>query len=117
MQLQEITFDDQPPVDSYGPGFFRVEGEVFEGNLFLSGRVVKTWAGYDDLVPLVAGKGGYDVVFIGTGAEISPLPKPVRAALEAENVPFEVMATPSACRTYNVLLSENRRVAVAALAV
>jgi uncharacterized protein len=41
----------------------------------------------------------------------------VRAALEEAGVPFEVMGSPSACRTYNILLSEDRRVALAALAV
>ena len=93
MQLHEIKFEGQHPVDSYGPGFFRVMGEVFEGNMFLSNRGVRMWDGYGDLVPLM------------------------RDALEADAVPFEVMATPSACRTYNVLLAEDRRVALAVLAV
>jgi uncharacterized protein len=33
MQLSEITFATGRPVDGYGPNFFRVAGEVFEGNL------------------------------------------------------------------------------------
>lgn len=117
MQLHEITFEGQPPVDGYGPGFFRVIGEVHTGNLFVSKAGARAWGGYSDLAPLIADCAEYDVVFIGTGAEIAPLPKAVRAALEEAGVPFEVMGSPSACRTYNILLSENRRVALAALAV
>lgn len=117
MQLHEITYQGQPPVDGYGPGFFRVMDKVHQGNLFVSKAGARAWEGYGDLAPLIAACADYDVIFIGTGAEIAPLPKPVRAALEAADVPFEVMGSPSACRTYNVLLSEDRRVALAALAV
>lgn len=117
MQLHEITFEGQPPIDGYGPGFFRVQGKVHTGNLFISKAGAQAWDGYGDLAPLIAACADYDVVFVGTGAEIAPLPKAVRAALEEAGVPFEVMGSPSACRTYNILLSEDRRVALAALAV
>lgn len=117
MRLHEITFEGQPPVDGYGPGFFRVMGEVHTGNLFVSAAGTGVWDGYTDLAPLIAACADCDVIFIGTGSEIAPLPKAVRAALEEAGVPFEVMGSPSACRTYNVLLSEGRRVALAALAV
>jgi len=46
-----------------------------------------------------------------------PLPKALTARLEAAGVGVEVMSTPSACRTYNVLLGEGRRVALAVLPV
>ena len=117
MRLHEITYEGQPPVDGYGPGFFRVMGEVHTGNLFVSKDGARDWEGYADLAPLIAPCADCDVIFVGTGAEIAPLPKAVRAALEEAGVPFEVMGSPSACRTYNILLSENRRVALAALAV
>ncbi|MEL6220164.1 MAG: Mth938-like domain-containing protein, partial [Pseudomonadota bacterium] len=48
---------------------------------------------------------------------IAPLPADVRQAIEAAGIGVEVMSTPSACRTYNVLLSEGRRVACALTAV
>ena len=40
-----------------------------------------------------------------------------RAALEAAGAGVELMATPSACRTYNVLLAEGRRIAAALIPV
>ena len=53
----------------------------------------------------------------GTGAEIAHVPAGLRAALEAAGLGVEAMASPAACRTYNVLLAEGRRVGVALLPV
>ncbi|WP_445811201.1 Mth938-like domain-containing protein, partial [Yoonia sp.] len=58
-----------------------------------------------------------DVVFVGTGAEIAHLPADFRNTLEQAGIGVESMASPAACRTYNVLLSEGRRVAVALIPV
>ena len=44
----------------------------------------------------------------------APLDPALRAALEAAGIGVEIMSTPSACRTYNVLLGEGRRVAAGA---
>jgi uncharacterized protein len=117
MQLSEINFDGQPPIDGYGPGLYRVLGAVLEGAILVTKDGAKGWDGYDDLAPLIAAKDDYEVIFVGTGAEIAPLPRSVRVILEEAGVPFEVMGSPSACRTYNVMLSEERRVALAVLAV
>ena len=117
MRLNEIEYDDAQPVDGYGPGFFRVGGKLHEGAMLLSGAGLRDWGGYADTGALVALKARVDVVFIGTGAEVAHLPADFRAAMEAEGIAVEAMASPAACRTYNVLLSEGRRVAVAALPV
>jgi uncharacterized protein len=117
MELNEIKFSGQPPVDGYGDGFFRIEDKVVEGSLMITADGVVPWAGLSDLEPLLDVVGKADVVFIGMGADIAPLPKDIVAKLEEARVPFEVMSSPSACRTYNVLLSEERRVALAVLTV
>jgi uncharacterized protein len=41
----------------------------------------------------------------------------MRGRIEAAGAGVEVMTTPSACRTYNVLLGEGRRVAAALIPV
>jgi len=45
------------------------------------------------------------------------LPKGLSERLAEAGVGFEIMNSPSACRTYNVLLGEGRRVALAVLPV
>jgi uncharacterized protein len=117
MRLNEIQYDESKPVDSYGPGFFRIGGQVFEGAICAFSTGVKPWGGYDDVDTILANKDIIDVVFIGTGADVAHIPTEFRDALEAVGMGVEAMASPAACRTYNVLLSEGRRIAVALLPV
>ncbi|MFC4215338.1 Mth938-like domain-containing protein [Pseudophaeobacter arcticus] len=117
MQLNEVTFTEARPVDGYGPGFFRVGGEVHDGALLITATGLSAWGGYDDDAGLLALAGQVDVLFIGTGAEIAHIPAELRNRLEGAGLGVEVMNSPAACRTYNVLLSEGRRVALAVLPV
>ncbi|WP_334061658.1 Mth938-like domain-containing protein [Limimaricola cinnabarinus] len=117
MRLTEIDYDDSRPIDGYGPGFFRIGGEVIEGAVTLAPTGLRSWGGFEDLDAVLALAGRIDVLFVGTGAEIAHAPRAFRERLEAEGIGVEAMATPAACRTYNVLLSEGRRVAVALLPV
>ncbi len=117
MRLNEIAFTDAKPVEGYGEGFFRVGGAVFHGPLVVGPAGVQSWQGYEDAQPLLALKQDIDVLFIGTGAEIAHLPTGLRATLEEAGLGVEVMASPAACRTYNVLLSEGRRIALALIPV
>lgn len=117
MRLNEIQFEGLVPVDGYGPGFFRVAGQVIEGALVMDASGVSTWGGYEDLEPLLALAGAVDVLFVGTGSEMAYLPVEMRTALESAGLGVEPMASPAAARTYNVLLSEGRRIALAMLPV
>ncbi|MDQ7070729.1 MAG: Mth938-like domain-containing protein [Rhodobacterales bacterium] len=117
MEMHEINFENARPIDGYGPGFFRVGGQVFEGSLCVSPTSVASWGGFEDTKTLMGFAGKIDVLFVGTGAEIAHIPRDLRQMLEAAGIGVEVMNSPSACRTYNVLLSEGRRIAAALLAV
>ncbi len=116
MRLTEIDFGAAQPIEGYGPGFFRLGGVVHPAPvLFVPGQAL-AWGGYGDTATLLPLAGQVDVLFIGTGPEVAHLPAGLRDALEAAGLGVEAMASASACRTYNVLLSEGRRVAVALLA-
>lgn len=117
MRMNEVQFDDSKPVDGYGAGFFRVGGEVFKSAVLLVPSGAHTWAGFEDASALVAVAGEVDVLLLGTGAEIAHAPAALRRAVEAAGLGLEVMASPAACRTYNVLLAEGRRVGAAMLPV
>jgi uncharacterized protein len=56
-----------------------------------------------------------EVVLLGTGAVQRFPPQPIRAAFAAERIGLEVMDLGAACRTFNVLVQEDRRVAAALL--
>ena len=117
MRLNEIDFNDATPIDGYGPGFFRVGGKRIDGPVIVSPNGVAAWGGWDDTAAVLSLQSKVDVVFVGTGAEIAHPPKAFREPLEEAGIGVETMASPAACRTYNVLLSEGRRVAVALLPV
>lgn len=117
MHLNEVIFSGATPIDGYGPGFFRVGGSVIRGAALVTETGARGWGGLDDTQPLLALAGQIDVLFIGTGSEIAHIPPALREELEALGIGVESMSSAAACRTYNVLLSEGRRVAAAVLAV
>ncbi|MDW3116790.1 MAG: Mth938-like domain-containing protein [Roseovarius pacificus] len=117
MQMHEVNFAEATPIDGYGPGFFRIGGEVFEGAVLVTASQARGWSGYDDTAPLLDLAEQADVLFIGTGAETAHIPTALRNTLEEAGLGVEVMHSPAACRTFNVLLSEGRRVAAALLPV
>ena len=117
MRLTEIDYDAAPPIDGYGPGFFRIGGEVVQGGVLLLQKERFAWSGFDDRDTILSRAHMLDVLFIGTGPEIAQIPADLRRALDEAQVGVELMATPTACRTYNVLLSEGRRVGAALIPV
>jgi uncharacterized protein len=117
MHITEMTFPQARPIDGYGPGFFRIGGLAIDGAVLITSDGVRGWGGFDESDTLLALAGTADLVLIGTGAEMQAVPGELVQALETAGLAFEAMASPAACRTYNVLLGDARRIALAALPV
>lgn len=119
MRMIEIDYEAQPPIDGYGPGGFRVGGDWQEGAILITAEGPAPFEGVsaEGIAPLLARSAELDVVLFGMGDDIAPLPAALRTLLEDAGIGYETMSTPSACRTYNVLLNEDRRVAVALVPV
>jgi uncharacterized protein len=113
MLTSEVDFSGRLPIEGYGPGFFRVAGAIHDGPLALLPSGPEPWPGLHDFGPFLARGGMIDVLLVGTGAEIGFLPADTVRLLEEAGMGVEAMATASACRSYNVLLAEERRVAAA----
>src|SRR5699024_7539976 len=47
MQINEVSFGDAMPVDGYGPGFFRLGGEVLNGAILTSPLGTQSWGGFE----------------------------------------------------------------------
>jgi uncharacterized protein len=120
MRTTEVDYHGRLPVDSYGSGGFRVAGAVHRGPLALVPAGIVPWAGLPGLEPFLERVASFDVLLVGTGAALAaPAPgfATARARVEAAGAGVDVMTTPSAARTYNVLLAEGRRVAAALMPV
>jgi uncharacterized protein len=124
MQMHEISFDGPPPIEAYGEGGFRLGGVRHLGSLALLPTRMQDWpvatpgmATPQAVAPFLAAADGMDLLLFGMGLDIAHLPADSRRALEDAGVGVEVMSTPAACRTYNVLLAEGRRVCAALIAV
>ena len=120
MHLNEISAPRGQRIDSYGPGGFRIEGVWHAGSVILSPEGVEGFEGpveAEKLGSVLAHAEDLDIVLIGQGAVFAPLSRPVRLALEEAGLGVEPMATDAACRTYNLLLAEERRVAAVLVAI
>lgn len=117
MQIEEIEYDDAQPIEGYGPGFFRVGGQVLHGAVIVTATGARVWAGLEDTAALVALAGDVDVILFGSGPVMTGSPPDLTRVIEAAGMGVEPMASPAACRSYNILLAEGRRVALAALPV
>lgn len=120
MRMIEIDYEARPPIDGYGPGGFRIGGTWIDGSVILlpGGQhgFEPTDAG-DVLAQILAEGDTLDVLLIGMGGDIRALPSAWKPLLADAPFGHDLMNTPSACRTYNVLLTENRRVGALLIAV
>ena len=106
----------------YGEGYVEVNRKRYSASLVVAGdRLVVDWPATsvdaltaDHLAALVAL--APEVVLLGTGARFQFPPPALLAPLHQAGIGVEVMDTPAACRTYNILLGEGRNV-VAALVI
>lgn len=115
MRLTEITYGAALAIEGYGPGFFRVGPHVMRGAALVTPWDAGPWGGLEDSAAPLALAGRIDVLLIGLGPDIRPVPAAFREALEAQGIGVEPMNSPAACRTYNVLLGEGRRIAACLL--
>ena len=115
----------QHGIDAYGSGGFKFAGMSHRGSILALPSGVHAFAATtfaeitaETLAPLLAlPKGQVELLLVGTGPDLVPLPEKLRTRLREAGIRSDPMATGAAARTYNVLLSEGRRVAAALVAV
>ncbi len=112
------------PVTAYGDGGFRFAEMSHRGSLLLlpSGVRAVDAAGVGDVTAasweaVIAEADAIELLLVGTGRDIAPLPAPLRERLATAGIRFEAMQTGAAIRTYNVLLAEDRQVAALLIVV
>jgi uncharacterized protein len=114
-------------ISAYGGGGFAFAGMAHHGSILATPSGVRPIdaSTIDDLdqralaalfAELSERPGSIEFLVIGAGAEPGFAPKPLRAALREAGLRFDAMATGPALRVYNVMQSEDRRVAAVLIA-
>ncbi|HWB47990.1 MAG TPA: Mth938-like domain-containing protein [Stellaceae bacterium] len=118
MELTPAAPVGRQSIERYGAGGFRVGGVVYAGPVLVFPDHTILWESavptLEGLAPLVEA-GGIELILLGLGRRGAPVTPSLRAALKARAIGIEAMDTGAACRTYNVLLAEDRLVAAALL--
>ena len=111
-------------IESYGGGRFRVSGRLHKGSVLVFPQEILGWdlreisaLTLESLAPVIQRASDVEVLLLGCGPRMSLVPGALRKALRAAGIVIEPMDTGAACRTFNVLMAEERRVAAALIAV
>jgi uncharacterized protein len=119
MKFAQDQINSRYVIEACEPGRIQVAGQVFRHNLLIMpGKLLQPWEvasmddfGEEQLRALVTH--APDVLILGTGqTQIFPHPSLFAACMQA-GIGWEVMPTDAACRTYNILHGEDRRVLAA----
>jgi uncharacterized protein len=115
---------DRPKIQKYGAGRFTISGQVITGGALVLPTGAMAWPAMDinalseDAVALLLSHATeIDVCLLGCGTKTLPIPAALRERFKTAGLRADPMDTGSACRTYNVLMSEGRAVAAALIAI
>jgi uncharacterized protein len=117
--LVPVLLPGRQLIERYGPSGFRIGGVIHRGPVLVFPDRTLPWTAADpavvtreSLAPVIA-DGAVEILILGCGRRMTVVAGALRAELRQAAIALEAMATDAACRTYNLLLSEDRRVAAA----
>ena len=124
IEIREAHFPGRAPIDAYGNGGFRFADMSHRGSILCLPSGIHGWDKEEgaaltvaDLQRVLDEAGDIEVLLVGTGKDIRPLPADIKAALKERRISSDPMSTGAAVRTFNVMLAESRAVAAALIAV
>jgi len=111
-------------ITGYGNGGFKINQQFTQGSLLVFPNETLSWnVGFErDLTPadfeqVLQRSAEIEILLIGTGKTMRPISPEIKSMLKAKKIAVDIMDSGAACRTYNVLMSEERKVAAAVIAV
>lgn len=124
MDVTPLVGDGVQIIHGYSESGFRIADVVIAGPVLVSHDQTLPWSLDEEALnwteldvesfrPLFEIDSSLDVLLIGTGARQAFIPHRIRDQIRAMGPVAEIMDTGAACRTFNVLLAEGRRVAAA----
>ena len=124
MELEPLKSGAQSLIQAYGDGGFRISGERIAGSVIVFQSRVLRLALIDfpsiamaDFQPVIEAAGEVEILLLGCGELAGALNPDHRGRLKEAGITSEVMGTGAACRTFNLLQAEGRRVAALLIAI
>jgi uncharacterized protein len=121
MELTPLVPAGRQVIERYGQNGFRVAGVIYRGAVLVFPDRTLSWSAGrpsdvtgESLAPVIE-DGGVQILLLGLGRVMRAIQPTLRATLRADGIVIEPMDTGAACRTYNVLVAEDRHVAAALL--
>jgi uncharacterized protein len=121
VKLQLSNPDSGYTFTAYGDDYIDVNGKRYQTNVaLLPGQMLPEWttASFETLTEADFARLAElapEILLIGTGKSLHFPPPALMQPLMAARIGYEVMDTHAACRTYNILAAEGRKVAAAIL--
>lgn len=130
VNITPLVPDTYKVIEKYGDGGFTISGDRHEGSVIVFPENVLTWKAeegcdatteffaylYEDDANIAAAT-DLDMVLLGSGKAQQTILEQFNTAFRENNIRVEIMDTGAACRTYNILLSEGRKIAAALVAI
>jgi uncharacterized protein len=124
LDITPVTPEGRQVIQRYGDGRFRIAGFNYAGSVIVMTDESILWPvtqsadiTIESLSPLFVKRTKPGIILIGCGSKFLPPPKDLRLTMKEKGAVLEWMDTGAACRTYNVLLTEERHVVAALIAV
>lgn len=124
MDLLPRIAADRQVINAYGDGGFRISGKHWTESVLVFPTQTLAWGITDigamtvgSLEPVFTVGAEVEILLLGCGPGMIFIDKTLRAAVRARGPVIETLDTGAACRTYNLLMGEGRRVAAALIPV
>ncbi|MBO89111.1 MAG: hypothetical protein CMP14_06275 [Rickettsiales bacterium] len=124
MEITPLVPENRQIIQSYGIGRFRVSQIAYEGSIIVLPSKTLPWGvkalddiDFQNLDPVLKEDPAIDILLIGCGKSMQLLPREFLERWRELGTAVDAMDTGAACRTYNILSAEGRRVAAAVIAL
>ena len=111
-------------IQGYREGGFTIGGVRHTGSVLVLPERTLTWEVSElhevsaaTLAPILEAEPTVEILVLGSGSRFAMVSQELRAELKSRGVIVESMDSRAACRTFNLLLAEDRRVAAALIAI
>ena len=124
MDVTPLISKGRQLIESYGGGAFQIGGQKYVGGVLVFPERTLPWVvevgedgGLGTFAPVTESDPPTELLLFGSGDGGKNVPPEIQRALRAAGVVTECMDTGAACRTFNVLLAEGRRVDAALMPI